>query len=364
MEAKQLMQYKFWLACGLVVLIELGLILFLSPTNENGQTPVAVKDKLDSDYKKLEDLYQRAGREPKEVFDVEDPKDIDKLTKLYLLTPQWKKVMQPHVDQYNKQLEAIKQDLVTRSKILHEPIADSGDLYAWYTQYENMTKGSLINMRNAGAIVIDPETKEDNDFEKGAAIRARVGFFTKGEEVTPKEEHPQLTTRFRIIEKLSQAIMKGRSSSVVNPIIKGGKGPEFSSEKCAAITGVEWKENNKPEESLTNEVGRYANAYELTISLAGSASTLIAAEGEIEAIAEPVMVVVGSTLKARGSLAAGMRKNVTDEPMTMRMTLAVIDFTKINTADSISSEAPSRPKASPAEPSGSPAEPEKEGVEQ
>ena len=338
MDTKQLMHYKFWLACGAIIVIELGLIAFYPLTNDNGETPEEVKNKLDQDYKKLEDLYERAGREPKGVFDAEDPKDIDNLTKLYLLTPRWKNVLQPHVDKYNQQLTAIKQDLVTRSKVLHEPIADSGDLFSWYTTYAGKTKELLIALRNAQAIVIAPDNKEDNDFENGAAIRARVGFFTKVEKTPEAKEHAQLTTRFRIIEKIAQAVIKNASSSVANPIVKVGKESELEQKKCAIFTSVEWKQSSDSNEVLANDVGQYAGAYEFTVTLEGSTSTLIATEAAIERIAEPVMVVVGSTLSARGAQPAASRKNIADEPMIMRITVAVLDFSKITAANSVGAD--------------------------
>jgi hypothetical protein len=345
-DVKQLMHYKFWIACGAIIVIELGIILFYPLTSDQGETPEEVKTKLDQNYKKLEDLYERAGREPKGVFDAEDAKDIDNLTKLYLLTPRWKNVLQPHVDKYNQQLTSIKQDLLSRSKILHEPIADSGDLFSWYTTYAGKTKEVLIALRNAHAIVVELDNREDNDFENGTKVRERVGFFTKGEKTPEANEHAQLTTRFRIGEKICQAIIKSGSSTIPNSVVKVGREAELESKKTAVITAFEWKQTSDPNEALTNDVGHIAGAYECTVTLEGSVSTLIATEAAIEQIVEPVMVVVGSNLSARGPQPAGIRKNVSDEPMVMRMTIAVIDFTKVASTSLSSSSSSTGEEAS------------------
>jgi hypothetical protein len=330
-DAKQLKPYTFWIVCGGIVLIELGLLMFYPITNENDQTPEDVKLSLDSDYKKLEDLYERAGREPRGVFDAEDPKDIDNLTKLYLLTPRWKNVLQPHVDKYNQQLAAIKKDLVARSKILHEPLADSGDKFSWYTNYVGKTKEILLALRKAKAISINNENREESDFEKGSVIRSRAGFFTSGDNLPEASEHPELTTRFRIIDTLTKTIMASAQTTAANPVATFVKESDLTTKKPAMITGWEWKQgsNSSSEQSTLGDVGQYARAYECTITLEGSVAALTATSAAIERIADPVMIVVGSSLTARGAQPAGVRKYTGDDPMIMRITIAVLDFTKI-----------------------------------
>jgi hypothetical protein len=347
-DAKQLKPYTFWIVCGGIVLIELGLILFYPVTNENGQTPEEVKASLDSDYQKLQDLHERAGREPRAVFDAEVPLDIDNLTKLYLLTPRWKNVLQPHVDKYNQQLAAIKKDLVARSKTLHEPLADSGDKFSWYTNYVGKTKEILLALRKAKAISVSADNKEETDFENGSAIRARVGFFTRGDNMPEASEHPELTTRYHIIDNVTKTIMASAQSAAPNPVASFVKESELAVKKTAVITAWEWKQagSTSSEQTAMGDVGQYAHAYECTISLEGSAAVLVATSAAIERIADPVMIVVGSTLSARGAQPAGVRKYTADDPMTLRMTVAVLDFTKIErSGDAALVDAPAQSKA-------------------
>jgi hypothetical protein len=331
MDAKQIKPYTFWIVCGVIVVIELGLIAFWPIADENGRTPEEVKSQLDSDFQKLEDLHKRAGNTPTGVFDAENPDDIKRLTKDYLLTPKWKSVLQPHVDKYNQQLAAIRTDLGNRSSILREPVADSGDLFAWYNAYVGKTKEVMIALRNGKALIVDETKREETDFENGTQIRERVGFYTKIEKTPEASEHPKLTARFRIMQRISTALLAAGSNSLPNPAVKTGQETELEDKRPAHITGVEWK-STEPSKALSGTVAEIADAHELTLSLSGTASALIAAEAAIEAISDPVMIVAGGTLSARGSQPVGARKGQSDEPMNLRLAIVVIDFNRIQTA--------------------------------
>jgi hypothetical protein len=337
MDAKQIKPYTFWIVCGVIIVIELGLIAFWPIADEQDRTPQDVKNQLDSDFKKLDDLHKRASKTPTGVFDAENPDDIKRLTKDYLLTPKWKGVLQPHVDKYKEQLTAIRKDLSTRSAILREPVADSGDLFAWYNAYVGKTKEVMLALRNGKALIIDETRKEDNDFENGAAIRTQVGFFTKVERTPEASEHPVLTARFRIMQKISEALLSSPANSLPNPAVKTGRESELEEKRPAHIVAAEWKRSGDPSKVLSGPIAEIADAHELTLKLQGSTSALVAAEAAIEAVSQPVMIVAGGKLSARGSLTAGARKGLIDEPMILELTIAVIDFSRIQTA--VSTEA-------------------------
>ena len=334
MDAKQLKPYTFWIVCGVIVVIELGLIAFWPIADEADRTPEEVKNQLDNDYKKLDDLYKRAGNSPTGVFDAEKPDDIKRLTKDYLLTPKWKGVLQPHVDKYNQQLTSIRRDLAQRSAVLRDPIADSGDLFAWYNAYVGKTKEVMLALRNGKSLIVDESKKEDADFENGSAVRARVGFYTKIERTPEASEHPALTARFRIMQKISEALIASGSNSLPNPAVKTGSEPELQGKLPAQITAAEWKRSGDQSKVLSGPIADIADAHELTLTLAGTTSALVSAEAALEAISEPVMIVAGGLLSARGSLGAGARKGLIDEPMTLRLTVVVIDFNRIQTSAS------------------------------
>jgi hypothetical protein len=329
MDAKQIKPYTFWIVCGVIVVIELGLIAFWPIADENGHTPEEVKGQLDTDFKKLNDLYVRAGKTPTGVMDAERPEHIKALTEDYLITPKWKGVLQPHVDKYEQQLSAIRKDLATRSAVLHEPVADSGDLFSWYTAYVGKTKEVMLALRNAGALVVDEANRDDTDFENGSAVRGRVGFYTKVEKTPEANEHPLLTVRFRIMQKISEAIIASGSNPLPSPVVKTNRDGELEAKHTAVVKGAEWKRGGESSRSLSGPIAEVAEAHELMLTLEGSTSALIATQAAIEGISDPVMVVAGGTLSARGAQAAGARKGIADEPMQLRLTIAIIDFKHI-----------------------------------
>lgn len=329
MDAKQLKPYTFWIVCGVVVVIELGLILFWTPTDDDGKTPEQVKDALDKDFKKLQQLHARAGYQLTGVKDAENEADIKELTEKCLITPKWEGVLKPVVDKYKSHRESIRKDLAQRSSILHEPVADSGDLFAWYNAYVGKTKEVMIALRNAKALLVDETRKEDSDFENGTEVRARVGFYTKIERTPEASEHPSLTARFRIMQKISQALIASGATALPSPVVKTGRDAELENKAPAYFTGVEWKRGSDASKTLSEPFSELADAHELTLSLEGSTSALLAAEAAIEGISDPVMVVVGGTISARGERPAGSRKGAVDEPMSMRLSVVVLDFTRI-----------------------------------
>ncbi len=330
MDAKQLKPYTFWIAAGVVVVIELGLIAFWPIEDETGATPETVKQNLDTEFKKLEKLSARADNRLSGVYDAENLEDIRRLTEDYLLTPKWKSVLEPHVESYRKQLALIKKDLSARSAILHEKIADSGSLFSWDTEYTSRTRGTMVALHKAKVLVV--EKKEDLDFETGAQIRTQVGFHTKGEKTTEAKDHPELTVRFRIMEKISEVLMATGAVSLANPVVKNAKETELESRRLVNLKGVEWKRSSEPSKVLSGTIAEIADAYELTLTLEGGVSALIATQAAIEAISAPIFIVSGGSLSARPSMPAGMRKNVADEPMSLKLNIVVIDFSRVLSA--------------------------------
>ena len=330
MDAKKLKPYTFWIVSGVVVVIELGLLAFWPIEDESGATPEVVKQKLDTEFKKLQELHKRADHAPSGVYDAEKPEDIKRLTEEYLLTPLWKGVLQPHVDKYNQQLTAIKKDLARRSAVLHESIAESSDLFAWYTAYSKKTKDVMFALQKANVLVVDPnKATDDNDFENGKDVRLRVGFHTKGETTTAASEHAKWTAQFHIMRTISDALMASKSTAVANPVVKNQREADLETKRPVIIKEVAWNGSGDSAEMLSGPIAEIAGAYELALVLEGSTSALILAQAAIEAISEPVMIVTGGELSSRGQRGTGVRKNVADEPMKLRLNIAVIDFNRI-----------------------------------
>jgi hypothetical protein len=316
----------FWIVCGVIVLIELGFMMFWTVTDPEGNAPEAVKAQLDTEFQRLDDLYKRANAgDPLGVFDPENPEDIKRLTDVYLLTEKWKGVLSPHVAKYNQQLDAIKQDLAARSAVLHQAIVDNEDLSTWYSAYEGKSKEILLSLKNANGLVLPDDAKPESlDLEADEKIRSIAGFYTKGVNLPQVSDHPLLTTRARIIEKLAEVLVSTKAKVLPSPVAPPKEGQPLDG-LGASIQSVEWRQSSGtgPDENP------YVTPYQLTLTLQGPASSLLAVEAALERISSPVVVVTGGSLVQRGNWKPGERKGRAVEPLAATINLTVLDYSKI-----------------------------------
>ena len=356
----QIKPYLFWYITGVIVLVEIGFLVFWGQYDDHGNTPQQVKVSLDTEFKNLENLYNRAkAGDPPGRFDPEKPIDIKNLTDTYLITERWKSVLQPIVQKYNQQLEQIRGDLVTRSADLHKPVTENEDLSFWYSAYEGKTKELLLALKNAGALAIAPD-QPPPDLETDDKVRSMAGLFTKVSANPQVNEHPLLTTRFRIVEKLSEAIIASKGKNLANPVMEK-KVPAAPEQSGAAVLALAWKARD-----LNRDDTGGVTAYTLTLTLEGSAAALIAAESAIERITSPVVVALGASLGEHGGWRPGERKSKEFEPMTMVMTLQVLDYTNaVRQAPPAPVAAPpTPPRPPPVKPPTTPAKPPAAGEDQ
>jgi hypothetical protein len=319
---KQIKPYLFWYITGLLVLIELGFLIFWGQYDDNGHSPQEVKQALDTEFKNLEDLYNRANAgDPQGRFDPEVPLDIKNLTNKYLITERWKNVLVPIVQKYNQQLDTIRTDLVTRSADLHKAITENEDLSTWYTAYEGKTKELLLALKNAGALALPEDAPASLDLEGDEHVRGIAGLFTKGNNLPSLADHPLLTTRFRIVEKLSEVIIASKGKILPNPVIEK-KVPSAPEQSGAAVAGLLWRQRDTNHDDSSGVV-----SYNLILTLQGSDAALVATEAAIERITSPVMVVLGASLSERAGWKPGERKSKEIDLMTCVLTIQVIDYT-------------------------------------
>jgi hypothetical protein len=319
---KQIKPYLFWYITGVIVLVELGFLIFWGQYDDAGHTPQEVKAALDTEFKNLEDLHTRAKNgDPQGRFDPEVPLDIKNLTLKYLITERWKPVLVPIVKKYNEQLEQIRSDLVTRSADLHKAITENEDLSTWYTAYEGKTKELLLALKNAGALSLPEDVSANLDLEGDEHVRSIAGLFTKGGNLPALTDHPLLTTRCRIVEKLSEAIIATKGKNLGNPVMEKTV-PAVPEQSGAAVTALQWKQRDGNRDDTTGVV-----AYSLVLTLQGSAAALVATEAAIERITSPVVVVLGANLSEHAAWKPGERKSKEIDPMVLAMTITVLDYT-------------------------------------
>lgn len=330
---KQLKPYSFWIICGVIILFEIGFLIFWGQADDAGNGPEAVKAILDKEFKNLEDLHNRANAgDPQGRFDPEVPLDIKNLTNKYLITERWKSVLVPIVQKYNQQLDQVRQDLIGRSTLLHNPITDNEDLSTWYTAYEGKSKEILLSLKNAGALAQGEESKED--LEENVMVRSTAGFYTKGANLPTAAEHPLLTTRCRIIEKIAEVVVATKGHLEASPVLDKHT-PGIPDAAGAFISALEWKPHGKFDETDTGVV-----PIDLVLTLQGPTAALIATEGALEHVNTPVIVVQGATLAERSNWKPGERKAKSSEPMMLVINIEVLDYTLTHTGASAVQAAP------------------------
>jgi hypothetical protein len=363
----QLKPYLLWIVAGVLFLVLVILMAVFTPTVELEGAPkdaYEIKAILDQDAKKLKALAKRARTgDPVGVFDPQSETDIHKLTNDYLLTKEWLDVINPHVAKYGQQLGQIREDLLARSKVLNEPVAPTDDRLQWYTIYQKLTGELVAKLRDGSCLVMPMDarstfhqpspaampvgappgmgvppgggtpaagsaTGESLDPETSAKLRSLVGLFTREGDYPDTDQHPLLTTRFRIAERIASAILASEAETLPNPLVPSSGGVRAP----AAISSWEWKQDSEP---LDPPVGDYAKPWRLTLTLEGSESALTAALARIESLDRPILVVLGSTLSRIERTTAGARRlqgprgEAIVAPATLELQVLVLDFSQM-----------------------------------
>ena len=386
----KLKPYLFWIVCGVIILIELVLLLFISPSGKDGQsTPTAVKGVLDDKSRDLEKLYQKAknGSPSGREFDAENPKDIEDLAgkdPLWLSTPAWKPVLEPHLSNYSSQLGKIHDYLLSRSQSLHKPIAsDKSTKFDWYIQYEAATAELLQKLYDNQCLLLakgtpgaaGPMTQapanpgplgaggpgfapggpgpggappfappvaapagdvgdagasdSTPDFKKSSGVRAIAGFLTTTQ-YPDSERFAELSIQFRVMEQVADALISAKATNLPSPIAP----LKTPFESHAQLVSTSWKDAT--DEAIT-----------LNLTLQGPLSAVLAAEAALEENKEdqaPIKVVTGAALD-RKVFAPGDRRDITSEPVILRLTFAVLDFTKAPVPQTETTRTPPPPPA-------------------
>ncbi len=329
----KLRPYLFWIVAGVVLLIELGVVLMVSPTDTGGRSATEVKADIDTRYGDLVKLSARAdgpkgNPDPIGPFNPEMAEHIKSLTGDYLVTQYWEPVLKPHVEKYGAQLKEITAYLVKRSKVLHDPVAQSGDLFQWYQSYEARTSSVVAALLEAhclqvpisGAVsaVADSETVTK-------ASRDVAGFYTKGEAPPAASEHERLTLRYRVVDQIAQIVLAARQPNRANAVTGRPEVPVPDGEqRQAAITAIKWDETmsgSMPSDGLA--------LVKVTVELSGPLSAVLATQSALENNADeerPLFVMLGGTLLPKTPYGVGERKDVPSETVTAKLDLVALDY--------------------------------------
>jgi len=298
--------FMFWIVCGVVVLLLLISLLFITnaPAGSDGNDPVSINADLDKRFKELDKQHKLAvdanghAKVPVDIFDPTDldpshPNSFDHLLKEYLPTKQWKVVLDAYVDKDKAAAAAIAQWLVLRSQPLHTAIFSESDLSEWYTAHYLVLTHDLMQQLNDAKAIELPDvhqgapaqpapsdaTPDDNDPLNSAAGRAVAGFFTRGPDlpstVSGAGGTALLTLHLHIMEQIVAALVKTSATNLPNPLLPN----KIQHEDKARLVAIDWLPAVPPPPSSPSAPATPAtnfSRYPLRITLEGPTSAVLA----------------------------------------------------------------------------------------
>ena len=342
------MRHLFWIICGVVLVSIIAAWLLVVPTEKARDS----KNKLDQQSKDLKELEKRADRgDPPGLFDAENPADTQRLANDYLITESWKRVLQPHVEKYEKQLADIKAQLLGRGVWLHKPVTSTKNVLEWYSDYIKVSEALIVRLREATCMKRAAETDVISaSNESPATVRASVGLFTKSGAFPDPKEHAQLTARLRAMELVADRLIAARVAIADSPVV-GPTGPsEDRARASAVIAAVEWVGGGEGEAGLRQLSTAISSqvlvrGIGLRLTLDGPLSALLATTAVLErndAADRPLIAITSSSLSRRESAAAGERYDVADDNVHLVLSLEIIEFAEPS-ADAPAAPGPGAP---------------------
>ncbi len=348
------MKHLYWIVCGVVIVAILVTWFIVVPTDQARES----KDKLDKQSKDLKDLEKRAEKgDPQGVFDAENPEDTRRLASEYLITESWKRVLQPHVEKYQKQLADIKAQLLGRGAYLHQVVAPTKNTLEWYNAYATASEALIARLREAGCLERAAETEvRSASGESPSLVRTAAGLFTRAGTYPDPKEHPQLTTRLRTMELIGERLINSRLAVADNPQVGATGRSEDRALASAMIRTVDWTAGGSEADggvrNLTTVVSGQlqARSVGLRLTLEGPLSALLAASAALERnsdTSKPIVAITSSNLSRRENGKAGDRFDVADDTVRLVLSLEVIEFAEPGTGDASAQSAPPGPGGMP-----------------
>ena len=326
------MRHLFWIICGVVLVAIIAAWLLLVPTAEARES----KSRLDRQSKDLKDLGERALRgDPDGLFDAENAADTQRLANDYLITDSWTRVLQPHVEKYEKQLADIREKLVGRGAWLHQPVSVNKGQLEWYSAYIATSEKLINRLRETGCIKAAATEERNANGESPSEVRLSVGLYTKSGSFPEPSKHAELTARLRAMELVAERLIDARVAVADNPVVRATGPMADRSTSCAVITKVEWvndsAEGGTGLRQLSTAVSGQVlvRAIGLRLTLEGSLSAVLAASATLERNAQtdrPLIALTSATLTRRESSLVGERYDVADDTVRLEAALDIIEF--------------------------------------
>lgn len=331
--------YMFWIICGVVLLIELVLAFTLDPVNADGNNVYKATKKLNDTVEDFGVYVEKAGNKPPKSFAIDNVDYFKQLQKEYLVSKSWMAGLNQVQSELREHKQNVESDLRKRSEVLHSGVSiPNAPLFRWYKDYNDKTVALLSELHKAEQLTVignDPLANAENNervdelLANNATLRKVGGFYTKGAEFPTEEEHPVITTRFRISEAIINALLEAEGSLIENSMVSFN-GVNFVAPPEGVVkpglVEITWDSFGGGKWDSENEVAiKGGRAINFKVKLSGSASALLAATANIEKSQQPVFVIHGSEWEQPRRKNPEAVKQM-DRPILLTLRLAVLDY--------------------------------------
>jgi hypothetical protein len=327
MNAKALRPYLFWIICGVVLIVELVAFAVISPAipDKPGVTPVSARQAADQAVKDLKSLTTRANATlllsngPTAPFDPEDAAARSRMLSQYFTTPSWEQPIRDRLTQIQAQKTLITSELEERSKSLREPIlADANaEPDTWGYAYAALTGSHVKKLVDAGLLAPSGGAARNDAkfYETDRGLRDQIALYTTDGRWPDRNEHAGLALRFRIIQRLTDALAAVAVPAQPNPGIDGKLVPMRSEPERVRLNRLAFQ--GQPS-------GSNPRSLRVSLDLDGTPNALTEAMRVLDDLSQPITIRIGATWERLGVNQGGPQY---DEPR-MRVTceLVIFDF--------------------------------------
>lgn len=338
MNAKQIRPFLFWIICGVILLIELTVSVFLYPALPEDKladagdielTPAAAKQKLDevvdgplNTLRKQAQETLKYGNGVLPSVRAEDAKALERYLKSYLIYgDQWKGGLQRHIEDYAEQEKNIRALLLENAKPLRVAVSLAPSDGQWNDDYKKNSAAILRRLFQAGCLLPGSQPPTDEELSEQSNWRDVVGFRSGGQ-IPTASERGELTLRYNLVRIVADEILiAAQGAALVNPCFptnddiarvpppnKGGDRAVLKFFKIERTDG-----------SLIPD----ALVHRLSLSLVGTVSALQAAVTAIDNLRAPLMVRTRAHWQ-RTDQPSWWR--LPDGPMDLDLSIAVIEY--------------------------------------
>lgn len=306
------MKHLFWIVSGVLVLGILITWFMVVPTAQ----AQASKKALDRQAEELKDLEKRAKRgDPSGVFDAVNIEDTKRLETDYLITEQWSRVLDPHVQGYQGQLTDIRNQLFSRAAYLAQPVSQSKDQFTWYTTYRAQRDQLITRLLEAGCLARSSATTQ-------AEYCQTLSLLDRESPLPTEAEQPLLTTQLRALELVTERLIAARVALTDNPLVGQTGLASQRAQAAAQVAKAAFASNATSTDAglrtLTTVLSKQVQVRSVGISLRlqGPPSTLFAACAGLERNAnptQPLIAVTSASFNRAQAIASGARLGVDDQ---------------------------------------------------